>query len=181
MASQQLEIIPCWDGQSSTLDAYEQRVWMYMLSTEKTKRYLCGVRLLARFDPESDVYRIISEKPSEGPFMAVDGTGGKAIIAVLRAQLGPKSMQEAVRLFSQLLKLNDLRRVQGESMKKRTTRFNLSLRRIGPALHAACAEIPTETFLHPMIQGILLAETSGLTPSEFASALGTSGKTGDKG
>ena len=32
-----------------------------------------------------------------------------------------------------------------------------------------------------MIQGILLAETSGLTPSEFASVLGTSGKTGDKG
>ena len=66
-------------------------------------------------------------------------------------------------------------------MKKWTTRFDITLRKVGAALHAACAEIPTDTFLHPMIQGILLAETSGLTPSEFASVLGTSGKTGDKG
>ena len=129
---------------------------------------------------DSDVYRIISQKLSEEQLMAEDGAGGKGIITVLRAQLGPKSMQEAVRLFLQLLKLNDLRRVQGESMKKWTTRFNLSLRKVGAALHAACAKIATETFVHPMIQGILLAETSGLTPSEFASLLGASGKTGDK-
>ena len=32
-----------------------------------------------------------------------------------------------------------------------------------------------------MIQGIILAETSGLTPSEFASVLGTSGTTGAEG
>ena len=51
----------------------------------------------------------------------------------------------------------------------------------GAALHAACADIPTDGFLHPMIQGILLAETSGLTPTEFASVIGTSGKTGAEG
>ena len=32
-----------------------------------------------------------------------------------------------------------------------------------------------------MVQEILLAETNGLTPSEFASVLGTSGKTGAEG
>ena len=69
--------------------------------------------------------------------MAEDGTGGSAIIAVLRAQLGPKSTQEAVNLFLQFLKLNDLRRQQGESMKKWTTRFNLTLRKVGSALLAA--------------------------------------------
>ena len=90
-------------------------------------------------------------------------------------------MQEAVKGFLGLMKLNDLRRLQGESMKKWTTRFSISLRKVGAALNAACSDIPPETFLHPMIQGILLAETSGLTPSEFASVLGTSGKTGAKG
>ena len=80
-------------------------------------------------------------------------------------QLGPKSMQQAVSLFLQFLKLNDIRRLNGESMKKWTTRFNLSLRKVGTALHAACSEIPANGFLHPMIQDILLAETSGLTPS----------------
>ena len=89
-------------------------------------------------------------------------------------------MQEAVKLFLELLTLNDLRRRQGESMKKWTTRFNIALRNVGAALHTACAEIPTDTFLHPMIQGILLAETSVLTPSEFASVLGTSGRPAPK-
>ena len=90
-------------------------------------------------------------------------------------------MQQAVSLLLQLLKLNDIRRLNGESMKKWTTRFALSLKKVGAALHAACSEIPATGFLHPMIQGILLAETSGLTPSEFASVLGTSGETGAEG
>ena len=181
MATQVMDIIPSWDGQSSTLDAYEQRVRMYVLSTEKMKRYLCGVRPLARFDSESDIYRILNAGLSEEKLMSEDGSGGRAIIALLRAQLGPKSMQAAVKGFLGLMKLNDLRRLQRESMKKWTTRFSITLRKVGAALNAACSEIPPETFLHPMIQGILLAETSGLTPSEFACVLGTSGTTGAKG
>ena len=66
-------------------------------------------------------------------------------------------------------------------MKTWTKRFQLSLRKVGTALHAACTDIPADGFLHPMIQGIILAETSGLTPSEFASVLGTSGTTGAEG
>ena len=66
-------------------------------------------------------------------------------------------------------------------MKKWTTRFTLSLRKVGTALHAACKEIPSDGFLHSMIQGILLAETSGVTPSEFVSVFGTSGATGAEG
>ena len=81
MASQQSEIIPSWDGQSSTLDAYEQRVRMYVLSTEKTEIYLCGVRLLALFDPESDIYRILNAGLAEEKLMSEDGSGGRAIIA----------------------------------------------------------------------------------------------------
>ena len=158
MASQHFEIIPTWDGQSSTLDAYEQRVKVYAMSTEKPKKYLCGPRLLARFDPDSHPFRIITEKLSGEKLTAEDGSGGKAIASALRTQLGPTSMQEAARLFLRLLKLNDIRRLSGESMKKWTTRFNLSLRKVGAALHAACTEIPIEGFLHPMIQGIPLRD-----------------------
>ena len=42
---------------------------MYVLSTEKTKRYLCGVRLFARFDPESDIYRILNAGLAEDKLM----------------------------------------------------------------------------------------------------------------
>ena len=55
------------------------------------------------------------------------------------------------------------------------------LRKVGAAPDAACVDILANGFLHPMIQGILQAEASGLTPSEFASVLGTSEKTGAKG
>ena len=180
MANQQFDTIPSWDDQSSSLDAYEERVKLFILSTKKTDRYLCGPRLLSRMEPESDIFRIIREKLSDDQLSAEDGSGGKAIVIALRTSLGPKSMQEAVKLFLHLLKLDGLRRLQGESMKKWTTRFNLSLRKVGTALHAACEDIPADGFLHPMIQGILLAETSGLTPSESASVLGTTGAAGEK-
>ena len=48
------------------------------------------------------------------------------------------------------------------------------------ALNASNAEI-NKDFLHENIRGILLAETSGLTSSEFASVLATSGTTGAEG
>ena len=180
------EVVPSWDGTTATLDAYEERVKLYIMSTKRDEKCLCGPRLLARFQPESDSFRIVRETLTDAQLTAEDGSGGTAIVAALRVQLGPKSMQQTVRLFLQLLKLNDIRRFNGESMKKWTTRFQLSLRKVGAALHAACSEIPANSFpansfLHPMIQGILLAETSGLTPSEFASVLGTSGKTGAEG
>ena len=99
MAFRHLEVIPNWDGQLSTLDAYEQRIRVYVLSTEKAKKYLCGPRFLARFEPDSDVFRIISEKLSGEQITAEDGSGGQSIVTALRTQLGLKSMQEAVRLF----------------------------------------------------------------------------------
>ena len=48
------------------------------------------------------------------------------------------------------------------------------------ALNASDVEI-NKDFLHENIRGILLAETSGLTSSEFASVLATSGTTSAEG
>ena len=69
-------------------------------------------------EPESDVFRIVREKLSDEQLAAEDGSGGKAIVIALRTPLGPKNMQEAVRLFSQMLKLDGIRRLSGESMEK---------------------------------------------------------------
>ena len=59
-------------------------------------------------------------------------------------------------------------------------RFTLQYSIVGQALNASNAEI-NKDFLHENIRGILLAETSGLTSSEFASVLATSGTTGAEG
>ena len=84
-------------------------------------------------EPESDAFRIVHEKLSDDQLVAEDGSGGKAIVIALRTSLGPKNMQEAVKIFLQMLKLDGRRRLQGESMKKWTTRFTLSLRKVGTA------------------------------------------------
>ena len=169
----QFESIPVWDGQFSSLDAYDERVRLFIMSAKKDDRYLCGPRLLSRMEPESEMFRLIRGKLTDEQQSADDGSGAKAIIIALRSSLGPKSLH--------MLTLDGLRRLQGESMKKWTTRFQLSLGKVRTALHAACKDIPADGFLHPIIQGIILAETSGLTPSEFASVLGTSGTTGAEG
>ena len=65
-------------------------------------------------------------------------------------------------------------------MRHWTRRFTLHYSKVGRALNPSNAEI-NKDFLHENIRGILLAETSGLTSSEFASVLATSGTTGAEG
>ena len=86
--------------------------------TEKANKYLCGPRLFARFEPDSDPFRIITEKLVDEQLTAEDGSGSQSMGLAFRTQLGSKSMQETVRLFLRLIKLNDVRRLIGESMKK---------------------------------------------------------------
>eukprot|EP00975_Prorocentrum_lima_P012537 2658040-Prorocentrum_lima.AAC.1 len=62
-------------------------------------------------------------------------------------------------------------------MRTWARRFGLAVTRVGRALHIANNEID-KNILHLMIRGILLAETSGLSPREFASVLAASGQTG---
>ena len=56
-------------------------------------------------------------------------------------------------------------------MRHWTRRFTLQYSKVGQALN-------NKDFLHENIRGMLLAETSGLTSSEFAFVLATSGTTG---
>ena len=65
-------------------------------------------------------------------------------------------------------------------MRHWTRRFILQYSKVGQALNASNAEI-NKDFVHENVQSILLAETSGLTSSEFTPLLATSGTTSAKG
>ena len=104
------DVVPHWDGHTATLDAYEERVKLFVMSTKRDEKCLCGPQLLARFQPGTDAFRIVGEQLTDEQLTAEDGSGGKAIVSALRI---PKSMQQAVSLFLQLLKLNDIRRLNG--------------------------------------------------------------------
>ena len=65
-------------------------------------------------------------------------------------------------------------------MRRWTRRFTLQYSKVGQALNASNAEINKE-FLRENIRDVLLAETSDLTSSEFASVVATSGTTGAEG
>ena len=77
--------------------------------------------------------------------------------------------------------LRDVRRQPGESMRKWTSRFEAFIKKTGKALHQADAEIDETTFLHPLIQGIVLLQCSNLSPAENAAVLATSGATTKEG
>ena len=66
-------------------------------------------------------------------------------------------------------------------MRKWTSRFEAFIKKTGKALHQADAEIDETTFLHPLIQGILLLECSSLSLAENAAVLATSGATTKEG
>ena len=77
--------------------------------------------------------------------LAAEG-GATLVIAALRRALGARPIQEAVRLFRQLMGLRDMRRQPGESMRKWTSRFEAFIKKTGKALHQADAEIDEATF-----------------------------------
>ena len=169
-------VVPTWNEEPSTLDAFEERVILYVLGTKKEERYLCGPRLLAQIDPERQPYKVVKSSVTTTQ-LAVEG-GATLVIAALRRALGARPIQEAVRLFRHLVGLRDMRRQPGESMRKWTSRFEAFIKKTGKALHQADAET---TFLHPLIQGIFLLECSNLSPAENAAVLATSGATTKEG
>ena len=141
---------------------------------------MCGPRLLSTFDPEGDTFRYVRDSLTDVQLEAADGSGALMIVKTIRLSVGPKLIQEGVRLLLDFFRLDSLRRNHRETMRHWTRRFTLQYSKVGQALNASNAEIKKDV-LHENIRGILLAETSGLTSSEIASVLATGGTTGAEG
>ena len=141
---------------------------------------MCGPRLLSTFDPEGDTYRYVRDNLTDVHLEAVGRSSALMIVKTMCLSVGPKSIQGGVRLLFDFFRLDSFRRNYGETMRHWTGRFTLQYSKVGQALNASNAEI-NKNFLHENIRGILLAETSGLASSEFASVLATSGTTGAEG
>ena len=157
--------IPRWNEEAETLESFDQRVKLFISSTKKEERYLCGPRLLSTFDPERDTFRYVRDNLTDVQVDAADGSGALMIVKTIRLSVGPTSIQEGVRLLFDFFRLDSLRRNYGETMRHWTLQM----------------PIPTRIFCTKNIRGILKAETSGLTSSEFACVLATSGTTGAEG
>ena len=160
---------------NATLESSDQRMKLFVSSTKQEERYLCGPRLLSTFDPEGDAFRYFRDNLTDVQLETADGSGALMIVKTIRLSVGPNSTQEAVRLLLlDFFRLNSLRRNYGETMRHWTRRFTPQYSKVGQALNASNAEI-SKDFLHESIRGNFLAETSGLTSSEFAFVLATSG------
>ena len=172
--------IPRWNEEAAALESFDQRVKLFVSSTKEEEGCLCGPRIVSTFDPEGDTFRYVRDNLTDAQLEAADGTGALMIVKTIRLSVGLKSTQEAVRLLLDFFRLDSLRRNCGETMRHWTRRFTLQYSKVGQALNASNAEISRDV-LHENIRGILLAETSGLTSSDFASVLATSGTTGAEG
>ena len=73
------------------------------MGTKEEDRCLCGPRVLAQMDPEKQPYNVIRAAITN---VQLTREGGAfLIVSALRAALGTKPIQEAVRLFRQLMGL----------------------------------------------------------------------------
>ena len=169
------QTIPQWDGRSSSLETFEQKVKLYVMGTKKDERCYCAARLLGAMDPASDAFKLGSSLDTE---VLESENGAQKVVQMIIAAQGPQTINEAVKLFRDLWRLH---RKNGESMQKWTTRFQLHIEKTGRALQTSCGDIDGKKLLHPILQGMLLIEGTGLTPQETASVLATSGKVGKAG
>ena len=66
--------IPRWNEEAATLESFDQRVKLFVSSTKKEERYLCGPRLLATFDPKGGTFRYVRDNLSDVQLEAADGS-----------------------------------------------------------------------------------------------------------
>ena len=144
---------PRWNEDAATLESFDQRVKLFVSSTKKDERYLCGPRLLSTFDPEGDTLRYVRDNLTNDQLEADDGSGALLIVKTIRLAVGPKSTQEAVWLLLDFFRLDFLRRNYGETVRHWTRRFNFQYSKVGQALNASNADI-SKDFLHEDIRGI---------------------------
>ena len=114
---------PIWDGRATTIKAWKERVQLYILGTRKDDRYLCGARVLGTLNPDSDEYANVRKTVDDGKLTANDGSGALAVVDEIKKMLGPRSLQEAVRLTLKFVTQADLKRKNGEGMRAYLTRF----------------------------------------------------------
>ena len=128
--------IPRWNEDAASLESFDQRVKLFVSSTKKEERYLYGPRLLATFDPEEDTFRYVRDNLTDVQLEAADGSGALMIVRTIRLSVGPKSIQEGVRLLLDFFRLDSLRRNYGETMRHWTRRSTLQYSKVGQALNA---------------------------------------------
>ena len=99
--------IPRWNQEAAALESFGQRVKLFVSSTKKEERYLCGPRLLATFDPEGDTFRYVRDNLTD-QLEAADGSGALMTVKTLRLSVDPMSIQEGVRLLLDFFRLDSL-------------------------------------------------------------------------
>ena len=57
---------------------------LFVSSTKKEERYLCGPRLLSTFDPEGDTFRYVRDNLTDVQLEAADGSGALMIVKTIR-------------------------------------------------------------------------------------------------
>ena len=146
-----------WNEEAAKLESFDQRLQLFVSSTAKQERYLCGLRLLSTLDPEGETFRYVRDNLPDVQLEAADGSGALMIVKTIRLSVGPKSIQEGVRLLLDFFRLDSLRRNYGETMRHWTRRFTLQYSKVGQALNASNAEINKDS-LHDRIRGLLLVK-----------------------
>ena len=171
--------VPQWDGKATSIAGWREKVSLYIMGTRKDDRYLCGPRLLGTLDPDSNEYKSIRKRVDDGTLSHESGSGALKVVDEIKALLGPRSLQEAVRLTLGFVSLNGVKRKPGEGMRTFIARFEGLYVEAGNALKEACGDVDPEKFLHPLVRGILLMESTNLEIVEQNSVLATSGPKGN--
>ena len=72
---------------------------------------------LSTFDLEGDTFRYIRDNLTDVQLEEAHGSGALMIVRTIRLSVGPKSIQEGVRLLLDFFRLDSLRRNYAETMR----------------------------------------------------------------
>ena len=91
------------------MEAFEQRVKLFVSSRKKELRCLCSPRFLSTFDPERDTFRNVRDNLTDLQLGAADGSGAQMIVKTIRLPVGPKSTPEGCWISSDSILCDEIK------------------------------------------------------------------------
>ena len=104
-----IPFVPRWNEEAATLESFDQRVKLFVSSTKK-EEILVWSSTSPRFDPEGDTFRYVRDYLTDVQLEAAHGSNALMTVKTVRLSVGPKSIQQSVRLLLDFFRLDSLRR-----------------------------------------------------------------------
>ena len=164
---------PKWDNKPETWEKWTGRIYLWADSIDDRQKSTLASRLVRSLEDHPSLYEIARQVPRDTLIDPKDGLAA-VLTAIKDSGLVRRVPADVAAKLRELLGPS-MRRKPAEGMVALGIRFQKLYGELGEAVKLVDDAVVPKKLFHPVIQGVLLLEYSGLNPSEVSAVLGPQG------